>query len=499
MLQLGSAPYTTYAAVDATATGTAQRVEKTFTVPDDNPNAQLIFQVGGSAQAQTICLDDVSLRGGEPPAPYEPDTGPRVRVNQVGYLPGGPKNATVVTEATAPLPWKLRSAAGAVLASGTTTTRGVDAASGQNVQTVDFSSYRTPGSGLTLTVDGETSHPFDISGTLYDRLRADSLQFFYAQRSGIAIDGDLIGDEYARPAGHLGVAPNKGDTNVPCQPGVCDYSLDVRGGWYDAGDHGKYVVNGGIATYQLLNTFERTKTAATADGGAGLADGSLRVPERGNGVPDILDEARWELEFLLRMQVPAGKPLAGMVHHKIHDQNWTGLPLAPQDDPQPRELHPPSTAATLNLAATAAQCARLFALRRGVRRALRHCREDGLRRRQGPSRGVRQPQRRHRRRRVRRRQRHRRVLLGGSRAVPQHRGADLPDRPERLAAPHRRRVRPAGLRLAERRGARPPRPGHRAERSAGSRADLGPRLGHRRRRRVPGRAAPAGVRAADAR
>ncbi|MEU5933256.1 glycoside hydrolase family 9 protein [Micromonospora sp. NPDC047187] len=361
VLQLGSAPYTTYAAVDATATGTLQRVEQTFTVPDDNPSAQLIFQVGGSAQAQTICLDDVSLRGGEPPEPYEPDTGPRVRVNQVGYLPGGPKNATVVTEATEALPWQLRSAAGAVVASGTTTARGVDAASGQNVQTVDFSSYRTPGTGLTLTVDGETSHPFDISGALYDQLRSDSLQFFYAQRSGIAIDGDLIGDEYARPAGHLGVAPNQGDTNVPCQPGVCDYSLDVRGGWYDAGDHGKYVVNGGIATYQLLSTFERTKTAATANGGAELADGTLRVPERDNGVPDILDEARWELEFLLRMQVPAGKPLAGMVHHKIHDQNWTGLPLSPQDDPQPRELHPPSTAATLNLAATAAQCARLFA------------------------------------------------------------------------------------------------------------------------------------------
>ncbi|MET8279557.1 glycoside hydrolase family 9 protein [Micromonospora sp. NPDC005174] len=361
VLQLGSAPYTTYAAVDAAATGTTQRVESTFTVPDDNQNAQLIFQVGGSAQAQTICLDDVSLRGGEPPAPYEPDTGPRVRVNQVGYLPGGPKNATVVTEATTPLPWQLHSASGAVLASGTTTTRGVDAASGQNVQTVDFSSYRTPGTGLTLTVDGETSHPFDISGTLYKQLRSDSMQFFYAQRSGIAIDGDLIGDEYARPAGHLDVAPNQGDTNVPCQPGVCDYSLDVRGGWYDAGDHGKYVVNGGIATYQLLNTFERTKTAATANGGAGLADSTLRVPERGNGVPDVLDEARWELEFLLRMQVPAGKPLAGMVHHKIHDKNWTGLPLAPQDDPQPRELHPPSTAATLNMAATAAQCARLFA------------------------------------------------------------------------------------------------------------------------------------------
>ncbi|GAB3061476.1 glycoside hydrolase family 9 protein [Micromonospora schwarzwaldensis] len=361
VLQLGSAPYTTYASVDATATGTAKHVTTTFTAPADNAGAQLIFQVGGSAQAQTFCLDNVSLRGGEAAPPYEPDTGPRVRVNQVGYLPGGPKHATVVTDATEALPWQLTSAAGSVVASGETTPRGVDEASAQRVQTVDFSAYRTPGTGYRLTVDGETSHPFDISGTLYDRLRADSLQFFYAQRSGIAIDGDLIGDEYARPAGHLDVAPNKGDTDVPCQPGVCDYKLDVRGGWYDAGDHGKYVVNGGIATYQLLNAFERTKTAETADGGAALGDATLRVPERGNDVPDVLDEARWELDFLLRMQVPAGKPLAGMVHHKIHDQNWTGLPLAPQDDPQPRELHPPSTAATLNLAAVAAQCARLFA------------------------------------------------------------------------------------------------------------------------------------------
>ncbi|MFD2766093.1 glycoside hydrolase family 9 protein [Micromonospora eburnea] len=361
VLQLGSAPYTTYASVNANATGTAQHFAKTFTASDDNPAAQVIFQVGGSAQAQTVCLDNVSLRGGEPAQPYEPDTGPRVRVNQVGYLPGGPKNATVVTDATDPLPWQLKSASGKVVASGQATPRGVDAASGQHVQTVDFSSFRTPGTGYTLVVDGETSHPFDLSGTLYDRLRADSLQFFYAQRSGTPIDGDLIGAEYARPAGHLGVAPNQGDTNVPCQQGVCDYSLDVRGGWYDAGDHGKYVVNGGIATYQLLNAFERTKTAETAAGGTALGDSTLRVPERGNNVPDILDEARWELEFLLRMQVPAGQPLAGMAHHKIHDRNWTGLPLAPQDDPQPRELHPPSTAATLNLAAVAAQCARLFA------------------------------------------------------------------------------------------------------------------------------------------
>ena len=54
---------------------------------------------------------------------------------------------------------------------------------------------------------------------------------------------------------------------MPCQPDneteraygepwTCDYKLDVSKGWYDAGDHGKYVVNGGISTAQLLQTYE---------------------------------------------------------------------------------------------------------------------------------------------------------------------------------------------------------------------------------------------------
>src|SRR6185312_14560708 len=58
---------------------------------------------------------------------------------------------------------------------------------------------------------------------------------------------------------------------------------------------------------------------------------------------------------------PAGKAFAGMAHHKMHDANWTGIPMRPENDPEQRELQPVSTAATLNLAATAAQCARLFA------------------------------------------------------------------------------------------------------------------------------------------
>jgi endoglucanase len=285
-------------------------------------------------------------------------SGTPVRVNQLGYLPDGPKRATVVSSATAPLAWQLRTAGGATVASGTTTVHGADAASGDATHLVDFSAYTGTGTGFTLVVDGQASYPFDISAALYDGLRADSMSFFYQQRSGIAIDAALAGSAYARPAGHLGVAPNKGDSGVPCQAGVCDYSLDVRGGWYDAGDQGKYVVNGGIATWELVNSFERAHRAGTD---AGQGDSTLRVPERGNGTPDVLDEARWELDFLMRMQVPDGRPMAGMAFHKIHDAQWTGLPTRPDQDSQQRELHRPSTAATLNLAATAAQCARVYA------------------------------------------------------------------------------------------------------------------------------------------
>jgi endoglucanase len=291
------------------------------------------------------------------PEAYKPDTGPRVRVNMVGYLPNGPKNATVVTPATSPLAWQLKDATGATVDSGTSTPRGRDASSAQDVHSIDFSGYAKPGTGYTLVVDGQASHPFDIGADIYNPLRLDALKFFYPQRSGIAVD-DKLRPGYGRPAGHL--SRDTGDLNVPCVANGCDYTLDVKGGWYDAGDQGKYVVNGGISVYQMMSAFERTKTARTATAGA-LGDGSLNIPESGNGVPDILDEARWEMEFLLSMQVPAGKPLAGMAHHKIHDESWTTLPTLPHLDTKKRVLYPPSTAATLNLAATAAQAARIFA------------------------------------------------------------------------------------------------------------------------------------------
>ncbi|MDT4990718.1 MAG: endoglucanase [Actinoplanes sp.] len=343
-------PYDTYFETSPALSTAGGAVEQTFTATVSTAQAQVAFQVGGSADPWHFCLDDASLVGGVPPVVYHPDTGPIVRVNQVAYLPDGPKVGTLVTDATGPQPWELHNGTGATVARGSSVPRGRDASSGQAVQTIDFSAYRSKGHGYTLVAGGQTSYPFAIDPSAYAKLATDSLKFYYPQRSGVAIL-DSLRPGYARAAGHVDVAPNQGDGKVPCQAGVCDYTLDVRGGWYDAGDQGKYVVNGGIATWEVLSEFERTATGRQV---------TLQIPESGNRVPDLLDEARWELNFLLSMQVPSGEPLAGMVHHKIHDAAWTGLPLLPALDPQPRELHPVSTAATLNLAAVAAQAARVY-------------------------------------------------------------------------------------------------------------------------------------------
>jgi endoglucanase len=358
IIQLPMDPWTAYLTAIPELSVSGNDYTYGFTSPVDLAGAQVVFQLGGSVDPWRFCMDNVSLTGGVEPPKYEPDTGPRIRVNQVGYLPKGPKNATLVTEATEALPFRVVDSQGRLVTRGTTVPRGVDASSGQNVHSLSFSWLHRPATGLTVQVDGQTSRPFDIGTAFYEQLRTDALKFYYTQRSGIEIL-DSLRPGYARPAGHVQVAPNTGDVEVPCQPGVCDYTLDVSGGWYDAGDHGKYVVNGGISVYQLMSEYERSVRARTGQPWK-LADGTLALPESGNRVPDILDEARWEQEFLLSMQVPAGEELAGMAHHKIHDQNWTGLPLMPHLDPQLRELHPPSTAATLNLAATAAQAARVF-------------------------------------------------------------------------------------------------------------------------------------------
>ncbi|MEI2300165.1 glycoside hydrolase family 9 protein [Ensifer sp. MJa1] len=335
--------------------------------PDE---AQLVLPLG-SREPGRVCLDDVSLvaTGAVSPAARRASEGPAIRVNQSGYLTDGPKRATFVADAKQAIDFQLLDAKDRIVGKGKTHPSGFDPTAGVGTQIADFSPFSVSGDGYRLVSGDWASDRFSIGEDLYGQLRVDALSWFYPQRSGIEIKGAIAGKAYARPAGHVGVAPNVGDTAVACLSGEqaealyggwsCSYRLDVTGGWYDAGDHGKYAVTGALSAAQLLAAYERG--LFFAPGSPVTRDGLSRIPENGNGLPDILDEARWELDFLLRMMVPDGEPLAGMVHHKVHDTAWTTAPMLPSDDPQPRALHRPSTAATLDVAAVAAQGARLFA------------------------------------------------------------------------------------------------------------------------------------------
>jgi len=116
----------------------------------------------------------------------------------------------------------------------------------------------------------------------------------------------------------------------------------------DGGDYGKYTVSGSIALWQLLNLLRLLRGRHRASDVDVLAEA------------DLIEECRWQLDWLLRMQVPPGYPLAGMAFHRVHGTEWSPMPGWAHEDPTMRVLHRPSTAATLHLAAVAVQGARLL-------------------------------------------------------------------------------------------------------------------------------------------
>lgn len=313
-------------------------------------------------------LFSVAATAAEPSSP--------IRLNQVGLLADASQRAVISDASKVALKWELLDAGNNVVATGQTHVFGADRFSGEHVHRITFAAQASR--EYRLRVGDKSSRPFRVASDSYARLPYDAFAFFYHQRAGTPIEARSVGERWARPAGHtreIATCVSGADGNGNHWPG-CGYSPDVTGGWYDAGDHGKYVVNGGISLWTLLNLYEVQKTHSSAL----FADKTARIPEAGNGISDLLDEARYELEFFLKMQVPDGTrqrlPIrekrnrlgltfteidtSGMVHHKVGDERWTALPMRPDKDPERRMLFPPSTAATLNFAATTAQCARIW-------------------------------------------------------------------------------------------------------------------------------------------
>ncbi len=322
----------------------------------------------------------------EAPPQSPPATTGAILINQHGFLQYGPKSGLIVSAGLSPIPFTVRNDRGQTVLSGVSTfVTANDPQSGLPLHRFDFSELKTHGEGFTIAAGSAVSDPFDISLRPFTQLSRDSLSYFYQSRFADPVEPSFVPAQtpsLTRAAGHADRAHTcfaGTDERGTRWPG-CSYTLTTQGGWYDAGDYGQYSANTGFATWMMLNMAERGKVSKAVMCPAQLGDDTLRMPEAGNGMADLLDEARRGVENLMSIQVTsteltslargpqaASGPLRltatnsqGMVHHKVHGIRWPGDDILPATDDIPRRLYPPTTAATLHLAATGAQCARVF-------------------------------------------------------------------------------------------------------------------------------------------
>ena len=350
-----------------------QKVKLVFTANQSLDVAEWAFHLGGDGQytngecfpkGTVITFDNMSLvdlTGDENDYP-EVQQWERAEIltNQIGYFSDRAKKATLLSDDDDPVEFTVTDGSDN-LYTGTSTVFGYDEDSDDYVHVLDFSDLKDVDGSVYITAEnGAESREFHISDDInstYSSMLHDALNYFYQNRSGINIEEQYItsGDKsaLARSAGHT--TDNAEIEQVWGYNGSSG-TVDVTGGWYDAGDHGKYVVNGGFSLWMMQNQYETALKYGYADA---YADGTMSIPENNNGNPDLLDEARWEMEWMFKMIVDSGE-YEGMAYHKAHDEKWTALGIAPADDEMKRIVKPPTTAATLNLAACAAQAYRLW-------------------------------------------------------------------------------------------------------------------------------------------
>lgn len=348
-----------------------KKVDLTFTADKSLDVAEWAFHLGGDGQytpggcfpAGTVIKFDnmslIDLTSDENDYVHD-DEYKRAGIitNQVGYFKGRAKKATLLSSSGSAVDFEIKDSSGKKVYSGKSEPFGHDDDSDDDVHIIDFSDFDEKGTFTIAAENGAESREFTIGEPQsYSALLYDSLNYFYQNRSGIEIKSEYItsGDKnaLARAAGHP-----KDMAEIEQTWGYSGSSgtIDVTGGWYDAGDHGKYVVNGGFSLWLMQNQYETAVKYGFADA---YADGTMNIPENNNSYPDLLDEARWEMEWMFTMLVESGD-YKNMAYHKAHDEKWTALGIAPADDDMKRIVKPPTTAATLNFAACAAQAARLW-------------------------------------------------------------------------------------------------------------------------------------------
>ena len=273
-----------------------------------------------------------------------PAATPQVRFNQIGFHPGASKLAVVEGRAAGRFD-VIGEGDGQVVLEGELGPAAVWRPAGRSAAIADLSDL--PAGRYRLRLDGSLrSDPLVVTAQPYADLADAALKGFYFNRAGTALEAAHAG-RHARAAGHP-------DTQVQVHASAASAArpagsvISAPGGWYDAGDYNKYVVNSGITLYTLLAAWEDFPEFFRArDAG---------IPESGNAVPDLLDEAWWNLRWMLEMQDPAD----GGVYHKLTNLRFDGA-VMPEAAREPRYVVQKTTAAALDLAAVMAMAARVYA------------------------------------------------------------------------------------------------------------------------------------------
>lgn len=271
-------------------------------------------------------------------------------MNQVGFRPSQEKTATIdVASADAqPCYVAITNDAGELLWHGVASETMLNPISGKPRQIIDFSYFDKPGT-YQLYVDNGLSPftcPFTISEHPYHELTRKALRAFYYQRASMDIV-EPFAEGYERKAGHPDdhVLVHASAATAERAEGTV---ISSPGGWYDAGDYNKYIVNSGFTMGVWLMAYEMNKEYFAAL--------DLNIPESKDvNCPDMLAEAMYNIRWMLTMQ-----DLDGGVYHKLTEADFEGF-IRPDECKKTRYVVMKTTAASLDFAATMALAARVYA------------------------------------------------------------------------------------------------------------------------------------------
>ena len=262
-----------------------------------------------------------------------------IYLNQLGFYPTAPKEAVIVGMVPFNNFYIKRAKTGKTVFKG-------QLSFSETAQIADFSRLRKPGRYFIEVPDLGQSYTFEIKKDLHRSAAIAALKGFYYQRTYVDLPAQYAG-KWARNAGHPDTAVYIHASAASAQrPEGTIISSPL--GWYDAGDYNKYIVNSGISVATLLSLYE--------DFPAYCKDFQVDIPDGNNALPDVLDEALFNIRWMLTMQDPND----GGVYHKLTNANFDPLNMMPDKAKTKRYVVQKSVTATLDFAAVMAQASRIF-------------------------------------------------------------------------------------------------------------------------------------------